>query len=182
MHYARITHNSLNYQKPSGAIGKSKSHATFEGLHKFAWDEWLFNNSFCDAKYHYGFIQGFQNSTLKKYKDIYLISYDSNKKRWTLHAKLDEVEHFDASACGIGNHYLKSGLWQTMLKDLNANQQAEANHLLQISFSNIVNVRYQEKHLTRFCEEFSLPLNCRYTRIKEVGNQLKQIIKTAKSI
>ena len=182
MHYTRITHNTLKYQKPSGAFGKSKRHKTFEGLHQFAWDEWLFNNTFCDTIYHYGFIQGLQNSPLRKYKDVYLISYESNKKQWTLHAKMDEVERFDASTCGIGKHYLDSGLWQTMLKDLNAYQRAEAKRLFQINFGNIVNVRYQEKHLTRFCEEFSLPLNYRYTQIKEVGNQLKQIIKTAKSI
>lgn len=182
MHYARITHNTQGYQKPSGADGKSASKVTFEGQFKFAWDEWLFNSSFRDNHYHYGFIQGLQHAPCVKYKDLYLVSYNSTTKLWTLQARLSEIERFDANLEKLKNHYIASRLWQTMMQDLDAYQQAEAKRLMQINFGNIVNVRYQDKHLTRFDKEFSLPLNFRYNRINKVGNQLQQIIKTAKAI
>jgi hypothetical protein len=179
MHYARITYNTLGYQKPSGAQGKSTDKKTFEGLHGFGWEEWLFNPIFSDAIYRYGFIQGFQDLPYGEFQNIYLLSYDLSKTQWTLKARLAKVEHLDAAAAGLKTHYFDKGLWSTMKQGLNPKQIKEAEALVK-NFSNIVNVRFKPENITLYDETFNLKLNYRYGQLVKMNDKLKSIIKTAK--
>jgi hypothetical protein len=99
--YARLSYNSNNWQHPSGSMGKSKNRTTFEAIHGFGFEEWLFDpNSLTDG-YYYGYIQGIKQNyqagdeqhTLKLYTLHYPVPYANAQRLFV--AEIKEWEYVD---------------------------------------------------------------------------------------
>jgi hypothetical protein len=80
---ARITYNTNGWISPSGREGKSKSLESYEGLHGYGHEEWLFDFSKMMNRYQYGFIESvFKNLQAYEGKvfDIYLFTINQADK------------------------------------------------------------------------------------------------------
>ena len=63
MIYSRLSYNTLNWQQPSGPIGKSRNRGVHEFDFGFGFEEWFRSNQFLlpdkgGVKHHYGYLEG----------------------------------------------------------------------------------------------------------------------------
>lgn len=62
MIHARLSYNANHWQNPSGRLGKSRNRTTFEALHGFGFEEWLFDPNSLTDEYYYGYIEGIKQN------------------------------------------------------------------------------------------------------------------------
>jgi len=100
---ARICWNTDRWIKPSGPLGKSKNHDSYEFNYGFGHEEWLLDTTKLINGYHYGYLQAIGQHREKYIGHIYNISiYSINnktKQRWWIGQinkvlTIDEAESF----------------------------------------------------------------------------------------
>lgn len=77
----RICWNTENWERPSGPEGKSKAEGSFEQIHHFGHEEWLFDKRMILKEgYLYGYLQALRHPECHKGKvyDIHLFSINSD--------------------------------------------------------------------------------------------------------
>ena len=63
MIFTRLSYNTLNWERPSGLVGKSKNIGVHENDYRFGFEEWIRSND-CflidkeEKKFHFGYIEG----------------------------------------------------------------------------------------------------------------------------
>lgn len=65
MFYSRLSYNTNGWTSPSGPQGKSTYYKAHEFRYGFGFEEWLFNESFVEYGWHYGYIEGIHHGKNK---------------------------------------------------------------------------------------------------------------------
>lgn len=120
VYYTRITFNSNNWKMPSGTIGKSSNPNSFEGVHGFGFEEWIFDDSTLINGKKYAFIQGVARSVLKRKTPRKLILFTINnitKERIHI-ATLGKWKYFEDNKNDIQSEFEKKGWLKNMREQI----------------------------------------------------------------
>lgn len=114
-----ICWNEFSWQYPSGEIGKSPSPDSYERIHGYANEEWLFDFSKIIDGYHYGFLESVRQSKddyIEGIYDIMLWSVDCRTEKRYVIANLRNVEIIkEQDANRAYDEYQKKG-WLTLMQ------------------------------------------------------------------
>lgn len=118
----RICWNTENWERPSGPEGKSKAEGSFEQIHHFGHEEWLFDKRMILSDgYLYGYLQALLRSDCHKGKtyDIHLFSINSDTQDRLYVGCLRNAEVLtDEDQDWASTECKKLGLVQAMDRDL----------------------------------------------------------------
>ncbi|WP_288424171.1 hypothetical protein [uncultured Spirosoma sp.] len=96
--FARLTHNSNGWIKPSGWAHKSPNKRTFEADYGFGFEEWLFNSDYSIDDYQYGYVESLRADRQQHPLALYTFKYAANRRgkaERILVATIDKWEHID---------------------------------------------------------------------------------------
>ncbi|GMO70403.1 MAG: hypothetical protein Ta2A_18990 [Treponemataceae bacterium] len=156
---ARICWNTNDWKRPSGSNGKSTSKATYEFIHGFGHEEWLFDFEKTINGFHYGYLTPIRKSWglyQGKTLNILLYTYNRNCENWYWVGWLRNAQVITkAEAKEICREYKQRGWLDTMRKEIIACGANPADvDRIGISF----NIRFLPTDVTRAndgCELFS---------------------------
>lgn len=141
---ARICWNTNGWIFPSGQIGKSRNKKSYEFLHGFGHEEWLFDIAKTIDGYHYGHIQAADSYNEESPFDVSLFTInDKTKQRYWVGEILDVERVFKKEMKTIINKYKKKG-WDTEMRE----QLREYSEKCQMDLD--FNLRYRPENLRKF--------------------------------
>lgn len=116
---ARICYNENDWKRPSGRNGKGTLKKSFEFIHGFGHEEWLFDGTKIIDGYHYGFLQAVNGFIYAgEFFTIHLFAYSKTKGKLYLGA-INNVECLDEkTARWTYGQYLKRGWINKMKEDI----------------------------------------------------------------
>lgn len=124
--FTRICFNENNWQRPSFSETKESNDASFVSLHRFGHEEWLFRTEWLIDGWHYGFLQGLNNKSIKNIPDktqpidinLFTIHPDKNRTRCIV-GKIRNLECISRdSAQKVFDVYEKNGWLELMLDEI----------------------------------------------------------------
>lgn len=141
---ARICWNTNGWIFPSGQIGKSQNKNSYEFLHGFGHEEWLFDIAKTIDGNHYGHIQAVDSYNDESPFDISLFTInDKTKQRYWVGEILDVERVFNNEAKTILSKYKKKGWYSEMREQLREYSEKIPN-----GFG--FNLRYRPENLRKF--------------------------------
>lgn len=116
--FARLTHNSNDWTKPSGWAHKAPiGRPAFEAKYGFGFEEWLFNPDYSIEGWQYGYVESLRADHQQYPLALYTFKYAANRRgraERILVAIINEWNHIDNAF--IGDHIVS---WRdTMIEDV----------------------------------------------------------------
>ena len=154
---SRITWNTKGWIKPSGRDGKSKN-KSFEHIHGYGHEEWLFDSSKSIDGYKYGFLEPiykFYDSYIGKRFNISLYTIDGNKNQQYWVGTIHNVEVIDEElAEKVLKIYNKNGWLDEMIDDLASVSDMGRSYLNEWLQNNpLFNVRFKVEEINGLPDE-----------------------------
>lgn len=141
---ARICWNANGWISPSGQIGKSRNKNSYEFLHGFGHEEWLFDIAKTIDGYHYGHIQAVGSYTGESPFDVSIFTINSKTKQRYWVGEILDVERVSKEELKtVVIEYKKKGWDSEMREQLREYSEKMPNGL---SF----NLRYRPENLRKF--------------------------------
>ena len=116
--FARLTHNSNGWIKPSGWAHKAPvGSSAFEAKCGFGFEEWLFNPDYSIEGWQYGYVESIRSTHSGYPLALYTFKYSANRigpAERILVAIINEWKHVDNAS--IGDHI--AGWRNTMIEDV----------------------------------------------------------------
>lgn len=151
----RIAYNSADWHHPTGEAKKAEGGATYNALHGFGHEDWLFRSDWLIDGWRYSFLQGINKSHAKLVKsgqpvDVTLFTKQPDKKRRYV-ATIRAVECLsDQQAEDALKEFKRRGWFNLMEKEICA-VGGDASVLGSAKWAkHVLNVRYRLENLTRF--------------------------------
>lgn len=152
---ARICWNSNEWRRPSGINGKSEDPNSYECQNGFGHEEWLFREDWTIDGWHYGFIQGVNDShenlvKANKAVDITLYTIEPDKRRRYI-ANIASVEVLDDLQADAALKAFKSRGWLKQMKEDVIKVKGNVSVLGDTEWAkHILNIRFRRENLSHF--------------------------------
>lgn len=148
----RISYNSAGWLRPTGEAANQEQSNTYNSIHGFGHEDWLFRNEWTIDGWRYAFIQGVGKSRkalvkLQQPFDLTLFSVEPDKRRRYV-AHIREAEALDDQQADAAVQAFRDTGWLTLMeKEIDAvggDSSALAGALLA---SDILNVRFRVENV-----------------------------------
>lgn len=168
MIYTRITFNTLDWQQPSGRLGKTRYGASHEAQYGFGYEEWLFNprNHLIPAdEYVYGYLEGinrnFRQGDQQHILELFTINCQIHQRYKVARINIWQYVDWQESLYLIQNN---PGLVPQMQHELNVfrnEAQAAIGHFNQNAGNQgdpqIFNIKFKKKNVEFFGNQIYSP-------------------------
>jgi hypothetical protein len=151
----RIAYNSAEWQRPTGEAKKSEGGETYNRLHGFGHEEWLFRAEWLIDGWRYAFIEGINKSHAKLVKagqpvDLTLFTKQPDKKRRYV-ATIQAVECLDdQQAADALTEFKRRGWFDLMQQEILAVGGDPAALGAAKWAKHVLNVRFRLENVTAF--------------------------------
>lgn len=163
MHFiSRISYNTSGWQHPTGDAGKLEGKDSFNSLHGFGFEDWLFRGDWLLDGWRYAFIQG-ANKQGHKYEgeplNLTLYTVEPNKRRRFV-ANIYELECLSTQQSQEAlSQFREHGWLQQMENEVKAaGGKPDALHDTEYTL-NILNVRFRMANVDWFPPGTIIPAN-----------------------
>ncbi len=147
---SKICWNSEGWKFPSGSQGKSTASQSFEAIHGYGHEEWLFDKSRIVNGYHYAFLQPLNMDSdrhVGKNYNIYLYTRTNNIKYYV--GKIQSAHCISkGESKDIYKIYKQKGWLKAMARELQ-NAGVSSEHLLNSSPEKFFNVKFKFEDVIR---------------------------------
>lgn len=154
---ARICWNEFSWLYPSGKDGKSSSSNSYERMHGYGNEEWLFDFSKLIDGYHYSFLEPIrQSKNIGGIYDIMLWSVDGQTKKRYAIAHLRNVEIIqEQHAAVVFQQYVQNGWMAEMLEQIK-NVGGDAGNFRKSIGPDLFNIRFRPEDV-EFLDYMDIP-------------------------
>lgn len=151
----RIAYNSAEWQHPTGEAKKSEGSGTYNHLHGFGHEDWLFRSEWLIDGWRYAFIEGINKSHAKLVKedqpvDLTLFTKQPDKKRRYV-AAVKAVECLDDQQAADALREFKRRGWFDIMEQEVRDVGGDPSALGAFKWAkHVLNVRFRLENVTLF--------------------------------